>query len=243
MKKYILLGGLAFVLSLLAFIPASIIGKFLPTHVVAQQFQGNIWQGSASSLVVNQSDLGNVSWKLKSSCLLVVKLCAEIDQRHPEISSSFLLKTRQSTELYDVKAQGNTAMLSGVFGKFGITPSGTFEADLPKVTFNSDRVETIEGNLQFNSLVLNGVLRVSMGNVDSIFEPKQDHTHIAVSNDQGHLDMFGSIQLFTDMSYQLDMNLRQNENSTDAVINGLQYVGKTQADGSVKLQQNGKLTI
>ena len=209
MKKYFLLGGLAFMLSMLAFIPASIIGKLLPTHIAAQQFQGNIWQGSAASLVVNKTDIGHVSWKVKSSCLLLLKICAEIDQRHEDITSSFVLKTRQDTELYDVRAQGNTAMLSGVFGKFGIVPSGTFEADLPKVIFNSDQVETIEGNLQFNELVLNGVLRVSMGNVDSVFEPKQDHTHIAVSNNQGHLDMFGSVQLFTDMSYQLDMSLAQ----------------------------------
>lgn len=243
MKKYILFGGLAFILSMLAFIPASILGKFLPSHIAAQQFQGNIWQGSASSLVFNKTHVGNVTWKLHSGCLLLLKICADVDQRHSNITSSFVLKTRQDTELYDVKAYGNTIMLSNIFGKFGLKPSGTFEADLPKVTFANEQVETIEGNLQFNELVLNGVLRVSMGNVDSVFEPKSDHTHIAVRNDQGHLDMFGSVQIFTDMSYQLDMKLRKNENSTDAVINGLQYVGKSQSDGSVRLQQSGKLTI
>ena len=243
MKKFILLGGVVFLFSMLALVPANVISNFLPSHIAAKQFEGNLWQGSASSLVVNNTNIGHVSWKLHSGCLLLLKICADIDQRHADITSSFILKARQDTELYDVKAYGNTAMLSNLFAKFGIKPSGTFEADLPKITFVNEQVETIEGNLQLNQLVLNGVLRVSMGNVDSKFEPKNDHTYIAVRNDQGHVDMFGSVQLFTDMSYQVDMKLRKNENSTDAVINGLKYVGKSQSDGSVRLQQNGKLTI
>ncbi len=243
MKKYILLGCLTFIISLLAFIPASIASKVLPEHIVAQGYHGNIWEGTASSLKINNVDVGTVSWQIHSSCFLLFKLCADIDQRHTDINSTFLLKARSATELHDVKAAGNTAMLSGLFGQYGITPSGSFEADLPKVEFSNDKVESIEGHLQFSSLVLNGVLRIAMGNVDSVFEPKQDHTHIQVSNNQGHVDLAGSVQLFTDMSYEVDMKIRHNDKSSEAVKNGMQYVGKAQSDGSVRLKQSGKLTI
>ena len=91
-----------------------------------------------------------------------------------------------------------------------------------KISFDDNQIQTINGKLQFLSLALNGVLRVSLGNIESVFEPKEDHTHIQIMNEEGHVDLTGIAQLYTDLRYQVDMTIQKNVDSTDAVINGMQ---------------------
>ena len=243
MKKYIFFGSIVFVLSLLIYIPSSIASKFFPKNITASQFQGNLWNGSASSLSINKVNLGSISWKVKPACFLLFKLCVDVKQNKPTMNSSFLLKTRGGTELHNLKAQGDTAIFTPMLSKQGITASGNFIANFSKISFNDNQIQTINGKLQFLSLALNGVLRVSLGDLESVFEAKEDHTHIQIMNQEGHVDLTGIAQLYTDLRYQVDMTIQKNVDSTDAVINGLQYVGEAQSDGSVRLKQNGKLTI
>lgn len=243
MKKYILIGSLVFLFTMLVMIPASIASKLLPEHISANHYQGNLWDGSASSLVLDKMNLGSVKWNIKPGCFLLLKLCADIQQNNNDLTSSFTLKMRNSTELENLTASGDAGILNEIVSKFGITLAGDFEADLEQLSFSGNQIENINGDMKFSSLTVNGVLRVLLGDLNSKFEPQEEHTLIRISNREGHVDLSGIIQLFKDMSYELDMHVRQNNLSTDAVKNGMQFIGDMQSDGSVRLQQNGKLAI
>ncbi len=119
--------------------------------------------------------------------------------------------------------------------------AGYFDANMENIQFDADGVQRLQGNINFSALDINGVLRLSMGDVSSVFEPMTDRTQIDINNNDGHIDLAGEIQLYNDMKYQLDMVASKNINSTEAVINGLNYVGEQQADGSIRLQQSGSL--
>jgi len=241
MKTYISIGAAIFLLAMIAYVPASVAGKFLPQHIVSNQFQGNLWNGSAGSFIVDNIDYGPIRWKVKSSCLLLFKLCADITQSNSEIESSFHLKMRGATEINNLVARGNAGILSPFVKNYGVSLSGDFDADMDDIAFDANGIQRLKGNVNFNKLDINGVLRLSIGNVSSVFDPMADHTQININNSDGHIDLAGDIQLFNDMKYQLDMVARENARSTDAVINGLKYVGERQADGSVSLQQSGRL--
>ena len=243
MKKYIFIGLLVFLFAMLVTIPASIASKVLPNHIAASQYRGNIWDGSAISFSVDNLNLGSVKWKVKPSCFLVLKLCADIKQSNHDLNSSFLLKLRGSTDLENLSASGDASILNTLVNRYGITLAGDFEADLTQLSIAENRIQTIDGDMRFSSLSINGVLRVLLGDLNSQFEPQEEHTLIRISNDQGHVDLSGIVQLFNDMSYELDMSISKNQMSTDAVINGMQFIGDQQSDGSVRLQQNGKLAI
>ena len=243
MKKYFFIGGIVFFVSMLVMMPANMVAKLLPNHIGAHQYHGNIWQGSAASLTVNKVNLGSVKWDVRPACFLLLKLCADITQNHHSFTSSFLLKVRNSTELENIIASGDVSVLNKMVSQYGITLAGDFQADLAEVTFSDDRIKNINGDMKFSSLAVNGVLRVLLGDLNSTFEPQDEHTLIQINNDQGHVDISGIVQLFEDMTYDLDMQIRQNEQSTDAIKNGMQYIGDRQADGSVRLQQNGKIAI
>ncbi|MDW3094759.1 MAG: type II secretion system protein N [Gammaproteobacteria bacterium] len=243
MKKYIFLGVLVFLFAMVAYVPASVAGKLLPKNIIAEQFQGNVWDGSASSITINQINYGSIKWKIKPSCFLLIKICADIKQNHADITSSFLLKARSTTEIINLLISGNSQVLNPLLKNYGITLSGDFNGNMEKIKFDNQRIQHLQGNMKFTALDVNGVLRLSMGNVDCIFEPEKDYTQIKIDNKQGHIDLAGAIQLFNDMKYQLDIKVQKNSNSTEAVVNGLNFIGELQPDGSVRLEQRGSLAI
>ena len=243
MKRFIVLGTCVFLLSLLAGIPSGSAAKFLPSGISASQFHGNIWHGSAAGLRVNNIELGTVQWQVKPACFFALRLCAQIEQQHDNLTSKFDIKLRDTIEMHNLVAEGNAMILNSLLQRYGITSSGEFKADLDKVSFSSNHVEQIEGQINFTPLVLNGVVRVHMGNVNSNFESYEDHTRIVIDNNDGHLDLDGAIKVFENLTYHADMRLKQNERSSEMISNGLKYVGNMQADGSVRLDQKGRLTI
>ncbi len=243
MKKYIFLGFIAFLLTILLTIPASIASKLLPRHIEANSFNGNIWEGSATSFTIDQVNLGSLKWKIKPGCFLALKLCADIEQSNHEMSSDFSLQLRKKTVLENLRASGSAHVLNSLLDRHGITLAGDFQIDLEKLSIDNNRIQTIDGDVQFTSLSVNGVLRVLLGDLKSVFEPQDAHTLVRISNQQGHIDLLGNAQLFHDMSYELDMNIKQNNQSSEAVVNGMQFIGDQQADGSRRILHNGKLVI
>ncbi len=239
MKKYIFTGAAVFLCAMIAYVPASVAGKFLPNNIVANQFQGSLWNGSAASFVVDDIDYGSVKWKIKSSCFLILKLCADIKQNHIDIDSSFSLKMRRQTEINNLIARGNVMVLNSVFKNFGVSLTGDFDANMQEIQFDTNGIQRLHGKINFSSLNINGVFRLSMGDVSGVFEPMNDYTQIDIKNSQGHADLVGTIQLYNDMRYQFDMNAKKNASSTEAVINGLKFMGALQEDGSFNLQHSG----
>jgi hypothetical protein len=240
MKKYILLGLLAFGLSLIAYLPASLGARLLPDHISGTDYQGSIWQGSASNFRINNLELGYLQWQLHASCLLAFKLCANVDQQHPRLNSSFDIQARSNIQIENLRANGDTAMIASIAQDLGIKPTGYFEADITKASFKDGVIESIEGNVDFNSLALNGVLRISMGDVQSTFVPQEDHTQISITNNDGHLDLSGVIQLYMDTSYDVDLRLTENRLTNQTITNGLKYLSERQNDGSYRIRQRGK---
>lgn len=243
MKKFVLIGGIVFLITMLFTIPASIASKLLPNHIKASQFDGNIWQGSASTLIINQLNLGSVQWEIHPSCFLILKLCADIKQTNHELSSSFSINQRNATVFKNLNANGDASILNSFLNKYGLTLTGDFEAELDQLSIVEQRIENIDGDIRFKQLAVNGVLRVLLGDLDSVFEPQKEYTLVRLTNDHGHVDLSGMAHLFEDMSYELDMSVRQNQKSTDAVINGMQFIGDQQADGSVRIKRNGNLAF
>ena len=243
MKRFILLGTCVFIISLLAYVPSGSAAKFLPGNISASQFSGNIWHGSATGFRINDIELGRIQWQIKLSCFFSFRLCAEVEQQHDSLTSQFDFKLRNTIEAHNLIAEGNAMLLNSLLQRYGITSTGQFKADLDIVSFSSNNIEAIEGQINFAPLVLNGVVRVHMGNVNSNFQTYEDHTRIIIDNDNGHLDLSGAIKVFENLTYHADMRLKQNERSSEMISNGLRYVGNIEADGSVRLAQKGRLTI
>ncbi len=75
----IVLIGLAAVLAvIIASLPASIITRFLPPAVHAEDFSGSLWHGSAGKISVDARDAGALEWRVHPAALLGMELSADV---------------------------------------------------------------------------------------------------------------------------------------------------------------------
>jgi hypothetical protein len=63
---------------IVAALPASIIARFLPPEVHAEDFSGSIWHGSAGKISVNARDAGAIEWRLHPAALFAMQVSADL---------------------------------------------------------------------------------------------------------------------------------------------------------------------
>jgi hypothetical protein len=78
LKPLILVVVLAIIVVAVVALPASMIGRFLPPSIVAEDFSGTLWHGSAGRLSLNSRNVGAVEWHLHPASLLQLKVSADV---------------------------------------------------------------------------------------------------------------------------------------------------------------------
>jgi hypothetical protein len=73
-----LIALLAVLAVVIAILPASLAGKFLPALVRAEDFSGTLWHGSAGRITVNGRDAGALEWRLRPLALFKLRLDADL---------------------------------------------------------------------------------------------------------------------------------------------------------------------
>jgi hypothetical protein len=73
----LLFGVLAALAVVLAALPASVITRFLPAVVHAEDFSGSLWHGSAGRITVNAREAGALEWRLHPGALLGGRVAAD----------------------------------------------------------------------------------------------------------------------------------------------------------------------
>jgi hypothetical protein len=74
----IALVALAVVVVVIIALPASLVGRFLPASVHAEDFSGSLWHGSAGRLTVNSRNAGALEWRLHPWSLFTLGLSADV---------------------------------------------------------------------------------------------------------------------------------------------------------------------
>jgi hypothetical protein len=59
-------------------LPASLIARFLPSAVHAEDFSGSVWHGSAGRITVNARDAGAIEWHVHPAALLRLRVAADL---------------------------------------------------------------------------------------------------------------------------------------------------------------------
>ncbi len=96
-------------------LPASLVARFLPAAVHAEDFSGSIWHGSAGRVTVNARDAGSVEWRLHPEALLHLRVAADLRW----VRGGFVLdgaagRDRNSLTVSGVQGGGPIEDLSGL---------------------------------------------------------------------------------------------------------------------------------
>ena len=78
LRPLIVIIVLAVLIVIIFTLPASLLKRFLPPSVVADDFSGSIWHGSAGTLLVNSQNAGAIEWHIHPWSLLTLTLSADL---------------------------------------------------------------------------------------------------------------------------------------------------------------------
>jgi hypothetical protein len=76
--KFAAVVALATIAVVVAVLPASLVGRFLPPGVAAEDFSGTIWHGSMGRLTIGGRDAGALEWHLRPAALLGLHVAADL---------------------------------------------------------------------------------------------------------------------------------------------------------------------
>lgn len=146
-RWFIAVGILAYIIFLLALFPVSLIQKWIlpagmPVQVVAAT--GTLWH---ADLKLNHPELGSIdaSWQIKPARLLVGKIAAEVQVKHPE----FNLATRVSASpagivnLRDVKLFISPVVVNRFIAGQGASMSGDIDLNNAQFSFDLPQRKTL----------------------------------------------------------------------------------------------------
>jgi hypothetical protein len=88
-------------------VPASLVTRFLPPFISAQDFSGSLWHGSAGRIVVNGRDAGAVEWRLHPWSLMRLTVSADLHWvKVGFVADGSADVNREGFALHDVEGDG-----------------------------------------------------------------------------------------------------------------------------------------
>jgi hypothetical protein len=133
----ILIGIAAIVVAFVAALPASIVARFLPPTVVAEDFSGSLWHGSAGRITVNGRDAGALEWRLHPAALFGMALSADLHWVKVGFVIDAAVKiNRHGFAARDVKGGGPIEDLRGLGVAAGWRGSAEIHLDALQGTFS-----------------------------------------------------------------------------------------------------------
>jgi general secretion pathway protein N len=231
----------AFAAIVLARLPASWLLPNGGTNFSCASVEGSIWSGYCSGLTVRGAALGDLTWQLRPTRLLVGKLAAHIDLEHPPATSA-----RADVEIGlggTVVARNLTASLPldpAVIPAVPPTLSGTMHADLALARVTKQGVvSALQGSIEANNLIDHSGYVTPIGSFTVTFPGGGSQPTGSVQDTGGPLAVAGTLVLTPQPGYDLSAYVTPRANATQPLVNAIQFLGSPDAQGRRQFSMSG----
>jgi general secretion pathway protein N len=231
----------AFAAIVLARLPASWLLPAGGPDFSCASVAGSLWNGYCSGLKVRGTALGDLTWQLRPSRLLLGKLAAHVDVEHPPATSA-----QGDVEI----GLGGTVLARDLTASLPLDPkllpgapptlSGTLHLDLAiaRVTRNGV-VERLEGRIEASDLIDHSGYVTPLGNFLVTFPGGTPQPVGDVQDAGGPLAVQGKLVLTPQPGYDLSGYVTPRQNATQALINAIQFLGSPDAQGRRQFALSG----
>ena len=231
----------AFAAILLARLPASWLLPTAGPTLSCASVEGSLWSGYCSGLKVRGTSLGDLTWQLEPSRLLLGKLAAHVDLEHPPTTTA-----RGDVEIGlggAVVARNLTASLPldpTVLPGVPPTLSGNLHLDLTlaKVT-RKGVVSSLEGRIEASDLVDHSGYVTPLGNFAVTFPGGTPQPTGDVQDVGGPLAVEGKLVLTPQPGYDLSGYVTPRDSATQPLVNAIQFLGSPDAQGRRQFALSG----
>ena len=243
MKRTLIVIGLvilAFAAIVLARLPASWV---LPT---SQNFncagvEGSLWSGYCSGLTVNGVGLGDLTWQLRPTRLLLGKLAAHIELEHPPTTSA-----RGDVEV----GLGGTVIARNLTASLPLDPkllpgapptlSGTLHLDLTLARVSQKGVVSrLEGHIEATDLIDRSGYVTPLGNFAVTFPGGTPQPTGDLQDAGGPLSVQGKLVLTAQPGYDLSGYVTPRASANQALLNAIAFLGSPDAQGRRQFALSG----
>lgn len=247
-KTLLIAAGVAFALTLIANIPASLLYlAFKPKDARAEVhgLQGAWTDGALSGISLNGRLVAqDLHWRLKPLHLLLGRVAVrlsgggQIATLEGTVASSLASK-----RLSGFRFAGGIKNLAAAAGYAYVPIDGQAGGELDKLVFTKDGLDTAEGSLEIKGLLWT-LSRdpLLLGDFRAEFSTTPEAITAVIQSPSGPLEASGSARLLPDQSYEVDILLKPKPGASELLLNYLRTLGAPDAAGNYHLRQRGKLS-
>ena len=227
---------LAFVLTTL---PASIVASQIESHgLTAVSSSGTVWEGRLLGLRSGTTPLGDVSWQLQPSKLLLGTLAAHVELARPDGFARGRLAAQLGGDLQvsDADLALPLAALAAVGAPAGW--QGSLHANVDGLTLAEGWIVAMQGQVEARDLVGPARNPARMGGFRVVFPAAIGPAHtpgmlVGELDDlgDGPLDVTGTIALSRDRSYRIEGWVAARSTAPQGVVDTLRFLGPPDAAG------------
>lgn len=242
--KWSILGLLAYLIFLIAKLPASqLISRVeLPNNISIHGVSGTIWQGDATSLVVNNIAIENVSWDLSFWRLLLldahldlkagnIRDSNEVSFQGP-VSVSLINPTRLKADDLSVYLPANM-ILAQVRLPVAADATGRLKLVIRHLDYPGF-CQSLEGQGQWLNAGLEGIVGLAqpldLGNFDAKLSCIENDILIKIA-EPNRFGLNADVRIPKDFKISLDARFRPDPDLPQQVLDAAKFFGRTDAQG------------
>ena len=235
-KGLLVAGGfVAFLVFLIAFVPATALIRFVPPGVAIGGLDGTIWSGHAASLSLRERAMGAVSWSCRPWPLLMLEWSCRVELQPPGGAVSAWLSGDfhgDAIDARDLSGRLSITQFEGIVTPKGWT--GTLELDVARAHIADGLPQDAEGKIVLRSLKAPGPGGALLGDFElTIGEGAVGTGTLAgrLTDLGGPLHVRGTVELKRDRSYFLSGEVSPGPGASPAIFDTLGFLGPPDPSG------------
>lgn len=247
-SRYALFALLAYLLFLLATLPAAHAYAMLKERIAPVQFhgvEGTLWSGSAALVVSGARQFQQVSWQFHPWALLLghAEAAVTFDEggRHTRAVAGRTLAG--GIYLHDVTTRLPATALEGMFSIDGTGLDGAVDIHLAEVTFAGKKLAAVHGSLTWNNAGLVSPKTALGAFVMTLETSGEEIKGVLKDNPGSPLRAEGVLRLKPDGSYQFTGALSLRDPGRADLEQALRFFGSPGPGGKVNLSTSGMMPL
>jgi general secretion pathway protein N len=231
---YVAAGVAAFIVCLIAMVPAQQLARRLPAGVELGGVEGTIWSGTARSLAVDGNALGGLRWSCRPWRLLVLEWsCAvTLKPQGGEVAGDISGDFGQLIVGENIRGRLPISAFEGIASPRGWT--GDLQLDVAEIRLDGSRPTVASGTLLLRSLRAPGAGGQALGDFELVVGEGtvgSESLNGRLRDLGGPLHVRGSIELDPNGRYLLTGDAAPGPGAGPAIFDTLSFLGPPDSQG------------
>ncbi|MCU7904294.1 MAG: type II secretion system protein N [Candidatus Thiodiazotropha sp. (ex Epidulcina cf. delphinae)] len=247
--SYLLVGLGGYLLFMLAELPAQhVLGWTLPDTgeppFSYTRIKGTLWRGKAEAVNYQGIMLDRVKWRFAPGALLRGRIGFDVQLKHADqrLDGNIAIGAGDDYRLEDIKGRIQAVHLPRLMDLSQVGIDGEIDIELQHLTIEAQRITAAEGRVRWLNAALLRPFPLKVGDLEADLTSNDNGDVKAEIKDLGGTTAVdGELSLTTDGNFILSGAVKPSADSDPSLGSALKAIGKSQPDGSIRLDYKGNL--